>query len=169
MTACCFLQIQLKGKLGRRSMRPFHTPGLIRRAQLALGLALPVISLVIPTFATRTTAAGADSALVIKPVTTNKLPNSPGNDLTAVVVELAPGAQAAKHHHAGFVFAYVLSGTIRSQLNGGVVKDYAAGQSWVEPPGTEHTLTENPSKVSPARLLAVFVAPEGAQLTKFEK
>jgi quercetin dioxygenase-like cupin family protein len=74
-----------------------------------------------------------------------------------------------KHHHAGYVFAYVLSGTVRSQLNGGKIKDYKTGQSWVEPPGTEHTLTENPSATRPASLLAVFVAPDGATLTTFNK
>ena len=65
------------------------------------------------------------------------------------------------------MFAYVLSGTVRSQLNRGAVVDYRTGQSWVEPPGTEHTLTANPSRTDPASLLAVFVAPTGANLTTF--
>ncbi len=103
------------------------------------------------------------------PVTSQVLPNDPGRSLTAVVVELAPGAKAASHRHAGIVFAYVLEGTVRSQLNGGEVIDYRAGQSWVEPPGAEHTLTENPSQTLPARLLAVFIAPRGARLTIYDK
>lgn len=89
--------------------------------------------------------------------------------MTAVVVDFAPGASTAKHHHAGFVFAYVLSGTIRSQLNGGKVTDFTAGQSWVEPPGTEHTMSANPSTTEKASLLAVFVAPNKAQLTTYDK
>jgi quercetin dioxygenase-like cupin family protein len=44
------------------------------------------------------------------------------------------------------------------------VIDYRAGQTWVEPPGTEHTLTENPSQTMPARLLAVFIAPTGGAI-----
>jgi quercetin dioxygenase-like cupin family protein len=119
-------------------------------------------------------AAGASPGTAAEPsrvgLTTlvqQALPNSSGNTLTAVVVRLAPGTVVPAHHHAGFVFAYVLSGTIRSQLNRGAVIAYRAGQSWVEPPGTEHTLTANPSRTEPARLLAVFVAPTGAKLTTF--
>lgn len=103
------------------------------------------------------------------PVTAQALPGDAGKTLTAVEVALAPGAKVGRHHHAGVVFAYVLSGRVRSQLNGGAVVDYRAGQSWVEPAGTEHTLTENASRTEPARLLAVFVAPSGATLTTPDK
>ena len=103
------------------------------------------------------------------PVTSKPLPDYPGHSLTAVEVDLAPGAKAAKHHHAGIVFAYVLEGNVRSQLNGGEVIGYQAGQYWVEPPGAEHTLTQNPSRTKPARLLAVLVASTGAELTTYDK
>jgi quercetin dioxygenase-like cupin family protein len=92
-----------------------------------------------------------------------------GHSLTAVEVDLAPGDKAARHHHGGIVFAYVLEGNVRSQLNGGEVIEYRAGQYWVEPPGAEHTLTQNPSRTKLARLLAVFVAPTGAKLTTYDK
>src|SRR6266513_3776974 len=51
----------------------------------------------------------------VKAVRTEKLPNVPGKTLTAVVVNYAPGGKSASHHHAGSVFAYVLSGAIRSE------------------------------------------------------
>ncbi len=35
---------------------------------------------------------------------------------------------------------------------------------WLSP-GAEHTLTENRNQAMPARLLAVFIVPTGAQLT----
>lgn len=113
--------------------------------------------------------AAEPSGVTAKVVSQEALPNSPGNSLTAVVVNLAPGASAPPHHHAGFVLAYVLSGTVRSALNKGEPKDFHAGQSWVEPPGTEHTLTANPSRSEPSSLLAVFVAPTGANLTTYNK
>jgi quercetin dioxygenase-like cupin family protein len=103
------------------------------------------------------------------PVTSQPLPDNPERSLTAVIVELAPGATAARHHHAGIVFAYVIEGTVRSQLNNGKVIEYRTGEYWVEPPGTEHILTQNPSRTLPARLLAVFVAPTGAQLTTYDR
>src|SRR5947209_16840724 len=51
----------------------------------------------------------------VTPVRSEKLPNVPGKSLTAVVVNYAPGGKSASHHHAGSVFAYVLSGEIRSE------------------------------------------------------
>jgi hypothetical protein len=36
-------------------------------------------------------------------------------------------------------------------------------------PRHRHTLTQNASKTMPARLLAVFIAPTGAQLTTYDK
>jgi quercetin dioxygenase-like cupin family protein len=101
-------------------------------------------------------------------LTEQKLANVPGHSLTALIVEIAPGGLSPAHRHAGFVFAYVLAGTVRSQLDDGPAVVYRTGESWVEPPGTVHCLTENPSPTEPARLLAVFVAPEGATLTTFE-
>ena len=98
-------------------------------------------------------------------VTAAALPNLPGHSLTAVTVELAPGVTVPAHRHEGFVFVYVLEGTVRSQLDDGPVLDYAAGKSWVEPPGTLHSLTQNPSTTETAKVLAVFVAKDGARLT----
>jgi quercetin dioxygenase-like cupin family protein len=103
------------------------------------------------------------------PVTVQAIPNEPGRSLTAVVVELPPGASSPSHHHAGIVFAYVLKGTVRSQLDDGPVVEYRAGQYWVEPPGARHTLTQNPSSTEPARLLAVFVTPTEVQLTTYDR
>ena len=102
-------------------------------------------------------------------MTSQELPHEPGRSLTAIVVALAPGAKAASHRHAGIVFACALEGTVCSQLNGDDVIEYSAGQSWVEPPGTAHIRTENPSQTMPARHLTVFIAPTGAQLTTVDK
>jgi len=110
--------------------------------------------------------AGAD----VKPVIVETLGNVPGKSLTAVVVNYAPGGKSGKHHHAGSVFAYVLSGAIRSQNSAtGPVKVYKTGESFFEPPGSEHLVSENASVTEPASLLAVFVADDRAQLTTFDK
>jgi quercetin dioxygenase-like cupin family protein len=115
-------------------------------------------------------AAGEDAGAAVKPVAAEKLPNVPGKTLTAVVVSYAPGGKSGKHHHAGSVFAYVLSGTIRSENSAtGPARVYKAGESFFEPPGSEHLVSENASATEPASLLAVFVADDGAQLTSFDK
>jgi Na+/melibiose symporter-like transporter/quercetin dioxygenase-like cupin family protein len=114
-------------------------------------------------------AAGEEGGSQVKPVIAEKLPNAAGKSLTAVVVSYAPGGKSAKHHHAGSVFVYVLSGSIRSEVSGaGPAKVYKAGESFFEPPGSEHLVSENASDTEPASLLAVFVADDGARLTTFD-
>ena len=104
----------------------------------------------------------------VTPLRTEKLPNVPGKSLTAVVVNYAPGGKSASHHHAGSVMAYVLTGQIRSENSAtGPARVYKAGESFFEPPGSEHLVSENASTTEPASLLAIFVADDGAQLTTF--
>ena len=115
-------------------------------------------------------ANGHEVGAEVKPVWMEKLPNVPGKILTAVRVNYAPGGKSGKHHHAGSVFAYVLSGAIRSENSAtGPVKVYKAGESFFEPPGSEHLISENASATEPASQLAVFIADDGAQqLTTFD-
>jgi quercetin dioxygenase-like cupin family protein len=106
----------------------------------------------------------------IKQVASEKLPNVPGKSVSAVVVSYAPGGKSIKHHHAGSVFVYVLSGEIRSENSAtGPVKVYKAGETFFEPPGSEHLVSENASATEPASLLAIFIADDGAELTTFDK
>jgi len=114
-------------------------------------------------------ADGADGDAQVKPVLAQRLPNLPGQSLTAVTVSYAPGGKSAAHRQAGSVFAYVLSGAIRSETSAtGPAKVYKAGKSFFEPPGSRHLVSENASATEPASLLAVFVAADGAQLTTFD-
>ena len=109
-------------------------------------------------------AAGADGT--VTPVFAGALPNVPGNKLTSVLVEYKPGEKTATHYHAGSVFAYVLTGEIRSQIDPNEpAKVYKAGESFFEPPGSTHLVSENASTTAPASLLAVIVAPDDATLT----
>ena len=115
----------------------------------------------------------ADSAEVgdqQKLVRTEMLPNVPAKRITVTVVSYAPGQKSGPHHHPGSVVAYVLSGAIRSENSAtGPVKVYKAGESFFEPPGSHHLISENASAKEPASLLAVWVADDGAQLTTFDK
>jgi quercetin dioxygenase-like cupin family protein len=87
------------------------------------------------------------------------IPNVPGKRLVSVVVDYPPGAISLPHHHAhsAFIYAYVLSGKIRSQVNDEPVRVYQPGEWWFESPGAHHRVSENASASEPARLLAVFV------------
>ncbi len=102
-----------------------------------------------------------------QPVFSEKLPNVPGKTLTGVLVKYAPGAKSSSHAHAGSVYAYVLSGKVRSENSvTGPVKVYSAGEGFFEPPGSTHVISENASDTEAASLLAIFVADDGAQLTR---
>jgi quercetin dioxygenase-like cupin family protein len=64
------------------------------------------------------------------------IPNIPGKSLTAVVVDYAPGAASPAHEHAksAFIYAYVVSGDIESQVNDGPKVVYHAGDSFSRSP-----------------------------------
>src|SRR6516165_4256743 len=89
----------------------------------------------------------------------HELPNCPGKSIKGVLVEYGPGGYSPGHTHAksAFIYATVLVGAIRSQVNDGPVTTYEAGQSFSELPGDRHSVSENASTTEPARLLAVFV------------
>ena len=89
--------------------------------------------------------------------------NVPGKSLQTVTVSYPPGAKSASHHHAqsAFIMAYVISGAIRSQLEGEPARVYHAGETWSEAPGAHHTISENASTTEPAELLAVFLLDTG--------
>ena len=85
--------------------------------------------------------------------------NIPGKSLIAVEVEYGPGASSPTHKHAksAFIYAYVVSGAIESQVNDGPKRIYKAGESFHETPGATHSISRNASITKPAKLLAVFV------------
>jgi quercetin dioxygenase-like cupin family protein len=87
------------------------------------------------------------------------LPNVPGESIKGVLVEYGPGGYSPGHTHAksAFIYATVLEGAIRSQVNDGPVTVYKAGQSFSEMPGDRHGISANASETQPAKVLAVFV------------
>jgi quercetin dioxygenase-like cupin family protein len=100
------------------------------------------------------------------------LPNVSGKSMKGVLVEYEPGGSSPAHTHpdSAFIYATVLEGAIRSQVNGGPVTTYRAGQSFSEFPGDRHGVSENASTTERARLLAVFVVDtDEINLTTDEK
>ncbi|HEU4647662.1 MAG TPA: cupin domain-containing protein [Gemmatimonadales bacterium] len=103
--------------------------------------------------------AHAQAGDQVKPVFEHALPNAEGKRMVAVVVSYPPGGKSAPHHHApsAFIYAYVLSGAIRSQVGNEPAKVYRAGEGFYEMPGSYHRISANASDTAPASLLAVFV------------
>lgn len=134
---------------------------LVGASVLALGLAVLT--------AARSETEQSQSETV-KVVSSEKLPNVPGKSATAILVSYPPGGKSGKHHHAGSVLAFVVSGEIRSENSAtGPARVYKAGESFFEPPGSEHVVSENAIATEPASLLAIFIADDGAELTTFDK
>jgi len=135
---------------GRKAIRRRSST---RSAVLVLAATLPLLA------ATGTAASGRQAEDAVKPVFAGPIPNIPGKSLKTVEVSYAPGGRSGAHRHAksAFIYAYVLEGAIRSQVEGEPVHVFRAGESWTEAPGAHHVVSENASKTKPARLLAVFI------------
>jgi quercetin dioxygenase-like cupin family protein len=95
----------------------------------------------------------------VKLVFDHVIPNIDGKRMAAVVVTYPPGGRSKPHHHAGsaFIYAHVLSGAVRSQVDDDPARVYRAGEGFYEVPGSHHRISENASDKDPASLLAVFV------------
>ena len=108
-------------------------------------------------------AAGSTHAAPLREAVTvaadEPIPNLPGKRLVSHIVDYPPGASSAPHRHArsAFIYAYVLSGEIRSQVDDEPARVYRAGEAWFESPGAHHRVSENASDTEPARLLAVLI------------
>jgi quercetin dioxygenase-like cupin family protein len=109
-----------------------------------------------------TAALAEDSASMpknVKLVYDQPLRNVPGKSMRGVLVQYEPGGTSPAHLHpkSAFIYATVLEGAIKSQVNDGPAVTYRAGESWSEFPGDRHSVSENASATESARLLAVFV------------
>jgi quercetin dioxygenase-like cupin family protein len=126
---------------------------VLAAAGLALGLAF-----------SRAAAAPPASSLheTVRPLANEPVTNVPGKRLVSLIVDYPPGAKSLPHRHAGsaFIYAYVVSGEIRSAVDDQSARVYRPGEGWFEKPGAHHVTSENASDTQPARLLAVFLVDE---------
>ena len=102
---------------------------------------------------------GARSRETVTVAADEPIPNLPGKRLVTHVVDYPPGGGSAPHRHArsAFIYAYVISGEIRSQVGSEPARVYRAGEAWFESPGSHHPVSINASNSEPARLLAVVI------------
>ncbi|MFJ2689305.1 cupin domain-containing protein [Pseudomonas sp. NPDC087336] len=97
------------------------------------------------------------------------LKNAPGKKALMIEVDYKPGQASIAHKHDGTAMAYVLSGSITSQVKGEKEVTYKAGQYWYEPAGSEHLVSKNASKTKPAKLLVFMVlSPDENVLTPLQ-
>ncbi len=127
----------------------------MRRVTLAAFLTASIMAMTLGV----TPGLGQDVKEQVKPVFEHVLPNAPGKSMVAVVVTYPPGGKSSPHHHApsAFIYAHVLSGAIRSQVDDQPAKVYKVGEGFYELPGSHHRISENASDTESSSLLAVFV------------
>jgi quercetin dioxygenase-like cupin family protein len=103
--------------------------------------------------------SGAPPHETVTAIANVQIPNLPGRRLVSRVIDYPPGSGSVSHRHAhsAFIYAYVLSGLIRSQVDDEPARVYRAGETWFESPGAHHLVSENASNTEPARLLAVII------------
>jgi quercetin dioxygenase-like cupin family protein len=114
------------------------------------------------------TPSPAPAASGQPPVFKHDLPNVSvdGWEVTVSHVEYPPGRVGSVHHHAGFVLAYVLEGSVIAKISDqGPERTYTVGQMFYEQPGATHEVSKNASQTQPAKLLAMIFAKRGSTLT----
>jgi quercetin dioxygenase-like cupin family protein len=96
---------------------------------------------------------------------TKHLPDVPGKEGLIETVVFSPGEVVPAHRHNADVFAYVLEGTIVTQLKGGKPQIVHAGEVFYESPTDIHLASRNASERQPAKLLVFFVKKIGGPPT----
>ena len=96
---------------------------------------------------------------------TKVLPDISGEEGLIETVILSPGEIVPAHRHNADVFAYVLEGSIVTQLEGHKSQIVHTGEAFYESPRDVHIASRNASTTQPARLLVFFVKKIGAPTT----
>ena len=79
-----------------------------------------------------------------------------------LTVEYPPGGASRPHRHHAQVFVYVLSGSLRMQVQGSPVVTLQPGQIFYEGVDDVHTVSENASQSEPAKILVFMVKDRNA-------
>ena len=95
------------------------------------------------------------------------LPKSDGEHLKATLVEVryGPGESSPPHSHPCPVMAYVVEGSIRTQVKGEAERVYKAGESFYEGPNGVHAVSANGSTTQPAKFVALLICDHETPLS----
>lgn len=94
-------------------------------------------------------------------------PQTARAEVTAMTVDLAPGAETGWHQHPVPVYAYVVAGNLSVELEGGKVLNFRAGEAIIEAVNTLHNGKNKGTE--PVRLAVFYLGSEGrANVIKME-
>ena len=83
-----------------------------------------------------------------------------GKQGALVEVEYAPGAGDTKHYHSGYLFTYIVEGSVIWEVEGQPPVTLKAGDAFYDPPKRVHN-HRNASATQPAKFVAFFIETKG--------
>jgi quercetin dioxygenase-like cupin family protein len=86
-------------------------------------------------------------------------PSTDRAEVTAMTVDLAPGAETGWHQHPVPVYAYVVSGTLSVELENGPALSFGPGEAVIEVVNTLHNGKNKGTE--PVRLAVFYLGVEG--------
>ena len=140
-------------------LKPFR---ILQAQDVCLGL-IGVLLVVSSTF-----GAGYSSGVSAKVLTKTSLtadgqkivyPQTDKAEVIAMTVDIAPGAETGWHKHPVPVYAYVLSGNLTVEMEGGQRVNYGAGDAIIEMVNTLHNGKN--SGALPVKLAVFYLGVEG--------
>jgi quercetin dioxygenase-like cupin family protein len=99
---------------------------------------------------------------IVQELMQKELTGFPGKELRMLTVEYPPGGTSPPHRHNAQVFVYVLSGSLRMQVQGSPVVTLRPGQIFYEGLDDVHTISENASVSESAKILVFMVKDKSA-------
>ncbi|EIP98156.1 cupin domain-containing protein [Opitutaceae bacterium TAV1] len=133
------------------SLLPFFVAPALRAATAAAEADSPYAKAVAVTPLLKTQTDGAGQPIVY--------PADGPAEVSAVLVEIAPGRQTNWHRHPVPCFGYMLEGEVRVELAGGETRTFRAGEAFAEVVNVLHNGT-NPGP-GPARLVMFVTGTAG--------
>jgi len=113
-----------------------------------------------PATPTQTLLSAQETTVLDQPLA---YPTQAPAQVSSAIITLNPGQSTGPHRHDAPMYVHILSGSVTVTYDGGVVKTYLAGQSFLEAIGTVHNGT-NLGRV-PVRILVVNMGAQGVANT----
>ena len=127
-------------------------------------VAVAVLIFLVPLVAGAQTGGAAPQSSR-KILMTKDLPDLPGKEAMAYLIEYPPGTNNPPHRHYGHVFLHVLEGQLNAQVKGGELVVLNPGSTYYESPADIHVVSRNPSATVPAKAIIFIIHDKGAPLT----
>lgn len=86
--------------------------------------------------------------------------------VSSTIITLAPGAQTGWHRHEAPMYAYIMSGVLNVEYEGGITKIYRTGESIMEALGTYHNGSNH--GFENVKILVVNMGAEGVANTEMK-